>query len=50
VAYIGYNDGVRVAPGRTQPSRGKFAWGRATAATASLLAWIGVIVAVRAIF
>jgi hypothetical protein len=52
VAYIGYDSGLRPSSDRTRvrPARAKLAWGRLAAVAASLLAWVGIIAAARAIF
>lgn len=52
MAYIGYTAGMRAAPSRAlpRPARAKLAWGRLAAVAVSLLAWAGIIAAVRAIF
>ena len=52
MAYIGYDARVRVNPSRSQaqPARMKLAWGRLAAVAASLLAWVGIIEAARAVF
>ena len=52
MAYIGYDSGLRPPSGRTRsrPARARFAWGRLALVATSILAWAGIIVAVRAIF
>ena len=52
MAYIGYNAGARMAPHKAMPrtARAKLAWGRLAAVAASLMAWVGLIAAARAIF
>jgi hypothetical protein len=52
VAYIGYDSGLRPSSGRTRvrPARAKLAWARLSVVAASVLAWVGIIAAVRAIF
>jgi hypothetical protein len=40
----------RPARARSRPARAKLAWGRLAAVAASVLAWIGIIAAIRAIF
>jgi hypothetical protein len=52
VAYIGYDSGLRPSSGRTRvrPARAKLAWARLAVVAASVLAWVGIIAAVRAIF
>jgi hypothetical protein len=52
VAYIGYDSGLRPSSGRTRsrPVRARFAWERLAVMATSLLAWVGIIAAARAIF
>ena len=52
MAYIGYNTGARMAPAKALPSKthAKLAWGRLAAVAASLMAWVGIVAAARAIF
>ena len=52
MAYIGYNTGARMAPTKALPSKthAKLAWGRLAAVAASLMAWVGIVAAIRAIF
>ncbi len=51
MAYVGYDSRLRSPPAvRARPARGKLAWGRLAAVAASLLAWVGIIAAARAIF
>lgn len=52
MAYVGYDTRLRPPSGaaRPRPARVKLAWGRLAAVAASLLAWVGIIAAARAIF
>lgn len=52
MAYIGYDSGLRPPSGRARPSpaRARIAWERLGLVAASILAWAGIIAAVRAIF
>jgi hypothetical protein len=54
VAYISYDSRLRapssVARSRPVPAPAKLAWGRLMTVAASVLAWIGIIAAARAIF
>jgi len=52
VAYIGYDSGLRPPSSQTRPrpARSRFAWERLGLVAASLLAWAGIIAAIRAIF
>jgi len=52
VAYVGYDSRLRPPSGaaRSRPARVKLAWGRLAAVAASLMAWVGIIAAARAIF
>lgn len=52
MAYVGYDSRLRppVAAARPRSARLKLAWGRLAAVAASLVAWIGIITAARAIF
>lgn len=52
VAYIGYDSGLRPPSGqrRSRPARARIAWERLGLVAASILAWAGIIAAVRAIF
>ncbi len=51
MAYVGYDSRLH-SPGaaRSRTPRAKLAWGRLAAVAASLLAWVGIIAAARAIF
>jgi hypothetical protein len=51
VAYVGYDSGLRPSSGTlSRPARAKLAWGRLAVVATSVLAWVGIIAAVRAIF
>lgn len=48
MAYVGYES--RHVPRSARPARPPVAWGRLAVAAVSLLAWAGIIAALRAIF
>jgi len=52
VAYVGYESRLHASSGAARPraARVTLAWGRVAAVAASLVAWVGIIAAVRAIF
>jgi hypothetical protein len=52
VAYVGYDSGLHPSSGaaRSRPARAKLAWGRLAVVAVSVLAWAGIIAAIRAIF
>jgi hypothetical protein len=52
VAYIGYDARLHTTSSQALPRKtgAKIAWGRLTAVGVSLLAWVGIIAAARAIF
>lgn len=52
MAYVGYDSGLRPPSGRARPrsARARIAWGRLGLVAVSILAWVGIIAAVRAIF
>ncbi|WP_165184447.1 hypothetical protein [Caulobacter soli] len=50
MAYVGYDSRLHPPSRAARPARSKLAWGRLAAVAASLLAWVGIIATVRAIF
>lgn len=52
MAYIGYDSGLRPPSGqrRSRPARARIAWERLGLVAVSILAWAGILAAVRAIF